>query len=77
MGVAWRGARRYQRLLVQMWDKDLISANDMIGETTLKLDKWFKRLYRKKTTKVVPHLGPEAKLADPAQWGVSLSWEIV
>jgi hypothetical protein len=34
--------------MAQLWDKDLISSNDMIGEATLKLDRWFRRVYKRK-----------------------------
>jgi len=46
--ITLSSAMKYQRLQVQLWDKDLISANDMIGEATLKLDRWFKRVYKRK-----------------------------
>ena len=46
--VTLTSSMKYQRLTVQLWDKDLISANDMIGSATLKLDRWFRRVYLRK-----------------------------
>ena len=46
--VTLKANMKYQRLQVQLWDKDLLTSNDMIGEATLKLDRWFRRLYRKR-----------------------------
>ena len=38
----------FLRLKVQLWDRDLISANDVIGEATIDLSKWLKRLYMRR-----------------------------
>mmetsp|Transcript_20593 Transcript_20593/g.43766 ORF Transcript_20593/g.43766 Transcript_20593/m.43766 type:complete len:299 (+) Transcript_20593:2-898(+) len=46
--VTMSSSMKFQRLQVQMWDKDLLTSNDMIGEATLKLDQWFHRVYRRR-----------------------------
>ena len=38
---------RDQRVQLQLWDKD-VGLNDMLGGATLSLDKWLRRVYRRK-----------------------------
>ena len=42
---------KYQRLILQLWDKDMIpGSDDAMGESTLRLDAWLTRAYRRKLT---------------------------
>ena len=38
---------KYQRLKLQLWDFDILTVNDCLGEVTIPLDKWFRRVYRR------------------------------
>lgn len=40
---------KYQRMTVQLWDRDIITSNYMIGDATLSLDRWFRRSFKKRT----------------------------
>jgi len=37
------------KLTVQLWDKDLVSANDNIGEESISLARWLKQIYTRRT----------------------------
>jgi len=46
---------KYQRLTLQLWDRDILTADYMIGDSTLSLDTWFRHAFKKRTK-------------DPAYW---------
>ena len=39
---------KYQRLTLQLWDKDILTSDYMIGDATLNLDSWFRRSFKKR-----------------------------
>jgi len=41
---------KYQRVTIQLWDKDLFTADYMIGDATLNLEKWFRRTFKKRSS---------------------------
>jgi len=58
------------KLTVQLWDKDLVSANDNIGEETISLAKWLKQIYTRRT------LSTTAKQSNvPYYWNVHDAWD--
>ena len=44
---------KFQYLTLQLWDKDIASSNDCIGEQKLNLGPWFKRTYRRKASRPI------------------------
>lgn len=39
---------KYQRLTLQLWDKDILTSDYMIGDATFNLDTWFRRSFKKR-----------------------------
>jgi hypothetical protein len=64
---------KYQRLTVQLWDRDILTSDYMIGDATLNLDKWFRRTFKKRKRRSIYWDGdrdPRLESWDPNQQGI-------
>ena len=60
------------RLYVQLWDKDLLSSNDCIGEAEIPLAKWLKQTYMRR---VLAAAGQGGATKGPVYWSPKFDWE--
>ena len=57
------------KLTVQMWDKDLLSSNDCIGEETISLARWLKQIYTRRA------LSKTSKSKGAVYWFSKDNWD--
>ena len=57
------------RLTVQLWERDLLSANDNIGETTIDLARWLKRIYARRA------ISSASRAKGPLYWSAKDEWD--
>ena len=58
------------KLSVQMWDKDLISSNDCIGEESISLAKWLKQIYTRRA------MSANSKGKGAVYWFAKDNWDL-
>ena len=59
----------FLRLTVQLWDRDLVSANDCIGESYVSLAKWMRKIYKRRT------LSTSARAKGAVYWDSKQHWD--